>query len=118
MWQKLCFNNHGQIGRKGAWEVEHSNARCNGGSDRLCNLYAAHITCNRQKGAGTTRTARGWHGRTKAPLSKTKKAEAQSGNRWGWGAVGAISGAALGGPAGFVIGALIGAVVGDGMKPE
>jgi hypothetical protein len=114
---KLCFSNYGQLGRRGAWEVEHSKPQCNGGSDRLCNLYAAHISC-REKGKLTTRTVRGRNGRTKAPLSKTKKEQIRSKNRWGWGTAGALSGAAVAGPAGFVVGGLIGAIFGDEIEPE
>ena len=116
--RKLCFSNYGQFGRRGDWEVEHSNPRCNGGSDRLCNLYAAHISCNREKGAMATRTVRAWNGRTNAPLSKQRKAQICGNNRLGWGSFGALSGAALAGPAGFFIGAIIGALIGDGMNPE
>lgn len=101
-------------GRKGAWEVEHSVPRSNGGSEHLNNLYAAHISCNREKGTVTTRTARKWNGRTRAPLSKEKKQEIRSRNRWGWGTAGAISGAAVAGPAGF----LVGGMIGDQIKPE
>jgi hypothetical protein len=115
---KLCFSNYGQWDRRGAWEVEHSRPRCNGGSERLCNLYAAHISCNREKGKLTTRTARGRNGRTKAPLSKAKKEQIRSNNRWGWGTAGALSGAAVAGPAGFVVGGLIGAIFGDDIEPE
>ncbi len=116
--RKLCFSNYGQWSRKGAWEVEHSNARCNGGSDRLCNLYAAHISCNRAKGSVTTRTARAWNGRTKAPLSKIKKMEIRTNNRFGWGTAGALSGAIIAGVPGLVLGGLIGALIGDGIKPQ
>ena len=116
--RKLCFSNYGQWGKRGAWEVEHSNPRCNGGSDRLCNLYAAHISCNREKGAITTRTARGWNERTKAPLSKAKKEQITSRNRWGWGATGALSGAAIAGPPGLLIGGVLGAIFGDGIEPK
>jgi hypothetical protein len=28
---KLCLGNYGRFGRRGAWEVEHSNSHCNGG---------------------------------------------------------------------------------------
>ena len=115
---KLCFTNYNNPGRRGAWEVEHSNPRCNGGTDRLCNLYAAHISCNREKGTMTTRTARRWNDRTGAPLSKNKKEEVRSNNRWGWGSAGALSGAAIAGPAGFVIGAIAGALIGDAIEPE
>lgn len=116
--KKLCLNNYGQGGRKGAWEVEHSIPHSDGGSDRLNNLYAAHLSCNREKGTVTSRTARKWNGRSKAPLSKERKEEIRVRNRWGWGAAGAISGAAIAGPAGFVVGGLIGAVIGDQIKPE
>jgi len=39
-------------------------------------------------------------------------------NRWGWGAAGALTGGALGGPAGFVIGGILGALFGDGIDLE
>src|SRR5260221_9354111 len=65
-WKGLRLNSYGL---PGGWEVEHSIARSNGGTDRLNNLFPAHITCNREKGTKTTRTARSWHGRTRAPLS-------------------------------------------------
>lgn len=116
--KKLCWNNYGQWGRKGAWEVEHSNARGNGGTDRLNNLYAAHISCNREKGTVTTRTARKWNGRKEAPLSREKKEKIRTNNRWAWSAAGALSGATIAGPAGFVVGGLIGAVIGDQVEPE
>jgi len=116
--KRLCFSNYGQYGERGAWEVEHSKARCNGGTDRLCNVYAAHISCNRQKGISATRTARARNGRTKAPLSRDRKEQIRQNNRWGWGSVGALSGAAIAGPPGFVIGAVIGALFGDDMEPE
>jgi len=116
--RKLCFGTYGLFGLRGAWEVEHSNPRCNGGSDRLGNLYAAHIVCNRQKGSMTTRTARAWKGRTKAPLSRERKEAIRSENRWGWGSVAALTGAAILGPPGLILGAIAGALVGDGIKPE
>jgi 5-methylcytosine-specific restriction endonuclease McrA len=116
--KNLCRNNYGQWGRKGAWEVEHSIPRSDGGSDRLNNLYPAHISCNREKGTVTTRTARNWNGRTRAPLSKEKKENIRSNSRWGWGAAGAISGATIAGPAGFLVGSIIGAVIGDQLETE
>ncbi|HZW06078.1 MAG TPA: HNH endonuclease, partial [Phycisphaerales bacterium] len=44
--KKLALTNYAAHGHKGAWEVEHSVPRACGGSDRLNNLYAAHISCN------------------------------------------------------------------------
>lgn len=116
--KKLSFTNYGRFGCRGAWEVEHSMARCNGGTDHGKNLYAACIECNREKGSVTTRTARGWNGRTKAPLSRQRKDQIRKANRLGCGAIGALTGAAVGGPAGFLFGTILGVLVGDGIKPE
>lgn len=68
--KKLSFRNYASLGRKGAWEVDHSNPRARGGSDRLNNLRPACISCNRSKQHRTTRTARAWHGHTSAPRSR------------------------------------------------
>jgi hypothetical protein len=70
---RLAFSNYGRLGSRGAWEVEHSNPRANGGTNRLSNLYAAHIVCNRWKGTRATRTVRGWHGYRAAPFSAAKR---------------------------------------------
>src|SRR6266704_6497870 len=78
--KQLALTNYGQFGERGAWEVEHSNARARGGTDRLNNLYAACISCNRSKGTVTTRAARAREGRRRAPLSREKRAEARSEN--------------------------------------
>ena len=117
-WRKLCFQNYGRLSRRGAWEVEHSNPRCHGGSNRLSNLYAAHIICNREKGSRATRTARAWNGRTKAPLSRLRRQEIRSENRVGWGSLGALAGAAVLGPPGLLLGGILGALVGDGIEPQ
>lgn len=45
----LARSNYARFGERGAWEVEHSVPRARGGTDRLNNLYAAHICCNRSK---------------------------------------------------------------------
>jgi 5-methylcytosine-specific restriction endonuclease McrA len=113
-WGRLSLGSYGQAG---GWEVEHSNPRCNGGSDRLCNLFPAHIRCNREKGTNGTRTARSWNGRTKAPLSRAKKEEIRSKNRWGWGAGLALLGLPAGLPAVLLLG-LLGAAIGDSINPE
>lgn len=69
----LAFSNYGQHGSRGAWEVEHSNPRAKGGTDRTNNLYASHTTCNRQKRAKSTRSARAGHGFRSAPLSREQR---------------------------------------------
>ena len=112
---RLVFSRYGQLT---GWEVEHSIPVSLGGSDRLCNLYAAHVECNRLKGIRTTRTARSWHEWSRAPLSRRKKESIREDNRLGWGAAGALTGGAVGGPAGFIIGGILGAVFGDGIDPE
>lgn len=86
--RKLAFSNYGQVGKRGAWEIEHSVARSNGGTNRLNNLYPAHITCNRSKGDRSSRSARGEHGYRAAPLS----ADAKHGNAVKGGLIGATLG--------------------------
>lgn len=105
---KLFFCNYAAHGKRGAWEVEHSKPKCEGGTDHLNNLYAAHIRCNRSKGATCTRKARAKHGRTKAPLSVKRHAEVKSKNAAGGALLGGALGGLLGGPLGAAIGAAIG----------
>lgn len=76
--KRMCFSNYGQFGRRGAWEVEHSNPRANGGTHNLNNLYAAHMRCNRSKGKCSTRSARTRYGYRGAPFSEKRKEQ----NAW------------------------------------
>jgi 5-methylcytosine-specific restriction endonuclease McrA len=115
--KKLAFKNYGLCGKRGAWEIEHSNPKANGGTNRLNNLYAACIPCNRSKGANTTRSARARHGKTCAPLNVEKRKNAQFANTVAYGLAGAGIGSVLG-PAGTVVGALIGAHVGSKKNPD
>lgn len=115
--KKICFNNYGQMGRRGAWEVEHSVPISKGGTDHLNNLYAACIRCNRSKGNATTRKARAVHGYRNAPLSEKRRVN----NAWRWGTVGTL--AALFVPPHIrlitaVFGAAVGAVLGYRDEPE
>jgi hypothetical protein len=114
----ICFKNYGQIGARGAWEIEHSIPRCKGGSDCLNNLYGAHIRCNRAKQHRTTRTARSWYGRTKAPMSAQKKQAVSCGRAWGLGVLGAMLGAATGGVGPALLLAATGAAIGKSINPE
>jgi len=116
--KKLAFTNYGAFGEKGAWEVEHSNARAVGGTDRLNNLYAAHISCNRCKGTVTTRTARAWEGRRRAPLSREKRKAAKRENAFLGGAVGFLAGTAIAGTGLGVLGLSIGALGGYSVDPD
>lgn len=116
--RKLAFTNYGQAGKRGAWEVEHSNARSNGGTDRLNNLYAAHITCNRSKGCWSSRSVRAKHGYRSAPLSAHTKQK----NTMKGGLVGAALGFLLVPPPIHVAAALwtaiAGAAIGSQYKPR
>ena len=113
---KLCFNNYGKWGRRGAWEVEHSIPRAKGGSDHGNNLYAASIKANRSKGTTTTRTARKKYGRTTAPISRAKVQAKQKSNVWRGAATGGLIGLCVAGPPGALVGVVIGGVIGESIK--
>jgi len=115
--KKLCFNNYGIHGARGAWHVEHSKARANGGTDHLNNLYPACIGCNLDKGTYCVRTARSWNGQTNAPLSSAKKEEIRRKNAVAGGVIGGLIGA-VGGPVGAIVLGIVGAAVGKSINPE
>lgn len=115
--RRVSFRNYARLGMPGAWEIEHSIARALGGTDRLCNLYPAHISCNRSKQAVSSRTARARHGRRRAPLSKKRRAAAKVENAFAVGLLGFVAGATLG-PAVAIIGAALGAGVGHDLDPD
>lgn len=107
----LCFNNYGKIGRRAAWEVEHSNARANGGTNHGNNLFAACVACNRSKGTLSSRAVRARNGFSRSPFSSNERKE------------NAVTGAVVGSfalgllfpqlrVASWLIGAAIGAIVG------
>ena len=55
---KVAWKNYANFGSRGAWEVDHSNPIAAGGTDYYRNLFAAHISCNRSKGAMSSREFR------------------------------------------------------------
>lgn len=114
---RLCFNNYANYGSRGAWEVEHSVPLSQGGTNRLNNLYAAHISCNRSKAAQSTRKRRARYGRTRAPYCVGKKAAVRRSNALKGGALGGLLGSLFGSP-GSVIGAAIGAKSGSDIDPN
>jgi 5-methylcytosine-specific restriction endonuclease McrA len=115
--KKLSFTNYGLLYLKGAWEVEHSNPKARGGTNRFNNLYPACMKCNRSKRDGTTRTARAKFDQTRAPLSKSKRKAVRQGNAIGFGIVGGIIGS-VAGPIGTIIGAAIGSKLGYNKNPD
>lgn len=115
---KLCRKNYAKFGLRGAWEVEHSVAQCNGGSHHSNNLYAAHISCNRNKGRLTTRTARGRYGRTRAPMSMKRRSAARGENTAIGVIGGGLTGLAFGGPIGAVVGMFAGGKLGHSLNPD
>jgi hypothetical protein len=114
--KKLSFVNYANPGGKGAWEIEHSNPRAKGGSDYLRNLYPACMTCNREKGTASTRTARGWYGRKKAPLSKEEKKKKQTERTIIGGLIGLLG--FLANPTVGVIGIITGALIGNSINAD
>jgi 5-methylcytosine-specific restriction endonuclease McrA len=70
---KVSWTNYDRYGERGGWEVDHSLARANGGTDRLPNLRPACISCNREKQAIATRAYRARNGITCAPLSREQR---------------------------------------------
>ncbi len=116
--KKLSFVNYNRPGRRGAWHVDHSNPISKGGTSYLRNLRPACIECNNEKSAMTTRTARGWYGFTKAPLSREKKGEIKDRNTLIGLGGGAVAGGVLLGPVGALLGAALGAYGGSSIDPD
>ena len=97
---------YGRSDLPGGWEVDHSKPRAKGGTDHLNNLWAAHITCNRQKRTKATVRVRGKNGLTRAPLSRKARAKEKRKQLLGGMIGGALTGAVIGNPITAVLGAL------------
>jgi hypothetical protein len=69
------------------------------------------------KGTTSTRTARSHHGRSKAPMSRTKKQKTRRQNAAAYGTLGALIGLPFG-PIGVGIGTFLGAKIGHDTDPE
>ncbi len=114
---QLNFENYGKSNPKDSWEVEHSVPRTKGGTDRLSNLYASCIPCNRSKGSASTRSARAKNGFKSAPLSKKRKVN----NTLTCGAVGALAALFVPPPlriAVALMGMAVGATIGHEVEPD
>jgi len=114
---KLSFKNYGILGTRGAWHMEHSLPRSKGGTDHPNNLFAGCISCNLEKGNGSTRTARARYGNKRAPLSRKRKDEIRTANTLLGVIVGGILGGLVGGDEGAVIGLIAGGLIGNNIKP-
>lgn len=115
--KKLCFSNYGILGAKGNWEIEHSVAKTNGGTNHLNNLFPACISCNRSKREQPTKTARSYYGNSRAPYSKKRKQSIQNQNTVAGTVIGGIFGSVFG-PIGAFVGAGIGAAIGNDSSPK
>lgn len=116
--RKVCFSNYGILGARGAWEVEHSRPRSQGGTNHGNNLYAACIPCNREKSdRWSTRTSRARNGVKRAPLSRTKRSEAKQKQALAGAVLCGVVGSAFG-PIGALLGAALGATVGERQNPD
>lgn len=116
--KKLCFNNHGVRGARGCWHVDHSVAIANGGSNHGNNLKPVCISCNLDKSTVTSRTARRWNDRRRAPLSPARYEAEKTKNAVGIGVIGAGIGALIAGPPGALIGSIVGAAIGHDIDPD
>ena len=118
--RRLAWRNHGVVGGRGAWHVDHSRARARGGSDFLRNLRPACITCNCSKRDGSNRTIRARHGRTRAPLSRDRRRAAKIRNGVVGAGLGWVAGRALLGlaPAPAILLGLLGLAVGGNLDPD
>lgn len=111
--KKIAFKNYGVHGARGSWHVDHSKPLAKGGTSHKANLFPACIPCNLSKSTFSARTARGWVGKAKAPLSRDASVAVKKSNTVGASLIGAGLGAAVGGPPGALFGAIVGAFVGN-----
>ena len=109
-WKPIAFSNYGNHGARGAWEIDHSRPRSQGGTDHLNNLYAAHTVCNRTKQARSSASVRRENGHSRPPMSAAAMEELKAGDAWTGVVAGALLGARFGGIPGLLLGAAIGAI--------
>ena len=110
--KRLAFTNYGLVGERGAWEVDHSRARARGGTHHFRNLQPACISCNRSKGARSTRSVRAFHGHRGAPLSRQGRQDERSRNVLLGSGTAAVLGGIGWGPAGVALGLIVGGLLG------
>jgi len=115
--KKLSFSNYGIFGAKCNWEIEHSVAKANAGSNNLNNLFPACISCNRIKREQQTKIARSYFGNSRAPYSRKKKQSIKNQNTVAGTVIGGIVGSVFG-PIGTFVGAGISAGIGAAIGNE
>lgn len=115
--RKLSLTNYNQQGTKGAWHIDHSKAKANGGTDHMNNLFPACIICNNEKGVLHKQTIRRRFGVSRAPLSKLQKNKIKKENSLIGMAGGSIVGSVFG-PPGILIGAILGGLIGEDLSPK
>jgi 5-methylcytosine-specific restriction endonuclease McrA len=99
----------------GGWEVDHSRAVANGGTDHGNNLRPACRSCNRSKGTRDAAAFRAETGLKRPLLSKS----ARDKKRAQHGAIGTLVGSVcwVAGPAAGAVGTVVGALVGAAFDP-
>lgn len=115
--KKLAFTNHGKYGAQGAWQIEHSIPKANGGTDHLNNLYAACISCNIKKGVSPSKNVRRSNGVSRAPYNKNKSQKIRNTNTLAGAAGGALLGSVFG-PGGTIVGGILGSIFGESNSPK
>jgi hypothetical protein len=116
--KKLSRKNYGKAGTRGAWHVEHSIPKANGGTNHMNNLFPACIRCNCKKGSLTTRMARGWNGKTCAPVGPAERKKLKFEGGIAGAVAGGLTGGVIAGPVGAFIGAITGASMGYSGNPD
>lgn len=107
--RSLAFSNYGNHGTRGAWEIDHSRPRSQGGTDHLNNLYAAHTTCNRAKQARSSASVRRENGHSRPPMSAAAMEKLKADDAWTGALAGALLGVRFGGLPGMLVCAAVGA---------
>ncbi|MBI1944699.1 MAG: HNH endonuclease [Deltaproteobacteria bacterium] len=118
-WRVIRYALYGAYAERHGWEVDHSNPRAKGGTNRRSNLVAACCSCNRTKRASSTRGARKRNGvSTRRPKSRNEKRATRRKNKAIGGTLGAAIGGAAFGPVGALLCGLVGAAIGNDVNPE